>query len=77
MIEKHALRKSLQEGVDPMQSGGFSEYSMLSRSFNNPAMITAIRQQFASVVKTAQEGLETDRTKVKPLKKQEIAGMLN
>ena len=40
----------MQEPVLETKDRGFSDYSLLSKSFNNPAMITSIRKQFASVI---------------------------
>ncbi len=42
-------------------------------------MITSIRKQFASVIESAKDSgaLLTDRDKIKPYKKEEIASMLN
>ena len=56
--------------IDP---AGFNDYSIMSKSMNNPAAITALRKNLSSV----QPRRDDDSDLENPIVKNEIEGMLN
>ena len=55
-----------------------NNYSIMSKSFNNPMAITALRKHFADVTRSMQGSIQTDlEAASEPFKKETISKMIN
>ena len=74
MIDK----RNAEEVPGKTKDRGFSEYSILSKSFNDPSAITFMRKQLSTLPITVDSHVITDRDKlIEPIKREKIAGMIN
>lgn len=73
MNQKHG-----EEGQGKTYDRGCSEYSILSKSFNDPSAITFMRKQLSTMPITVDSQVMTDRDKIEmPIKREKIGNIIN